>query len=95
MPDKIVALPNAAGPQQHLNKKGIAELFGVVPRTIERLMAQGLPHLKINKRLTRFNPVACRKWMDERYLTKRIGKLDKNSMPPRPRKRASRKGGQR
>lgn len=49
------------------DKKAVAKMFGLSERTIDNLIAQGMPHLKIGKRRCRFDMAEVRDWMREQF----------------------------
>lgn len=59
------------------DKRGIAIEYKVSTRTICNLMTRGMPHIKINRRLSRFSREQVRKWMLEQFGTRRYGKESK------------------
>ena len=54
-------------------KQDVASMLGICRRSVDNLMARGLPHLKIGKRTVRFNLTEVAAWMHERYGTTRMG----------------------
>lgn len=54
-------------------KRDAANLLCCCTRTIDSLMQQGLPHIKINSRNIRFDLDQVREWASRKYSTARIG----------------------
>ena len=55
------------------DKRGIEADWNFSLRTIDNLLRQGLPHLKIGKRRCRFSRAEVRAWMTEKFRTVRRG----------------------
>ncbi len=53
------------------DKRGYGKHWGLSTRTIDNLMARGLPHLKIGPRRVRFITEEADRWMRERFSTQR------------------------
>ena len=53
------------------DKRGYGRRWGFSTRTIDKLIAQGLPHLKIGKRRVRILVAESDRWMLQRYGTQR------------------------
>jgi len=49
-------------------KQQLATRLGVSVRTIDNLLARGLPHIKLTKKLTRFPRAATDQWLAERQV---------------------------
>ena len=52
-------------------KRQLAARLGVSVRTIDNLLACGLPHVKLTRKLTRFPRVAVNEWLAEREVRRR------------------------
>lgn len=52
------------------DKAGIAIRYGFTARHVNRLMEQGMPHLKVGNRRTRFRVSATDAWMEETFGTR-------------------------
>jgi predicted DNA-binding transcriptional regulator AlpA len=55
------------------DKRGIAGDYGFSVRTVDNLIARGMPHLKIGKRRCRFSRAEIRAWMSEQFRVVRHG----------------------
>ena len=55
-------------------KRDVAVMAGLCVRSVENMMAEGLPHLKFGKRRCRFDLDEVKAWLKERYSTQRLGK---------------------
>ncbi len=72
MPD---AAPGDLRAETILDKRGFAAHWKFSVRTIDGLLAHGLPHLKIGKRRVRINTCVADSWMTENFGVQRIGKV--------------------
>jgi predicted DNA-binding transcriptional regulator AlpA len=54
-----------------ITKRDVANRVCVTTRTIENLMAQGLPHLKLGSRRTRFDWPQVKEWLENRFRVAR------------------------
>ena len=54
------------GEIMYLNKKGIAEKFGISVSSVNNYMRQGMPYYRIGSKLVRFDPEEVEKWLKER-----------------------------
>jgi excisionase family DNA binding protein len=52
-------------------KRQLAARLGVSVRTIDNLLARGLPHVKLTRKLRRFPRVAVNGWLAERQVCRR------------------------
>ena len=50
------------------NKKQFADRLGVSLRTVDNLLARGLPHVKITRKLIRIPRLAADEWLAERQV---------------------------
>ena len=50
----------------YLNKKELAERFGISVSSVNNYMRQGMPYYKIGSKLVRFDPDEVEKWLKER-----------------------------
>lgn len=55
------------------DKDGYAARWGFSRRTIDNLLARGLPHLKIGARRVRIIIAEADQWMREQFGTQRLG----------------------
>ena len=53
------------------DKEDVAALLKSCTRTVENLMAQGLPHMKVTPRMVRFDMDDVRAWMKQQFGTQR------------------------
>ena len=53
---------------QYETKQQLATRLGVSVRTIDNLLARGLPHIKLTRKLTRFPRAATDQWLSERQV---------------------------
>ena len=72
----INAIPPNNATQPLADKRAIARFANLSPRTIDNLMAEGLPHLKIGRRRVRFDLTEVSIWLRQKYGVARIGKLN-------------------
>ena len=56
----------------YLTKRQVADLLQLTPRTIDRLMARGLPHYKIGNQRARFAHAEISSWLEENCRTVRF-----------------------
>ncbi len=56
------------------DKHDVAELLGLCTRSVDNLLAQGCPHLKLGKRRVRFDLDEVREWAKREFGTRRNGK---------------------
>jgi excisionase family DNA binding protein len=54
--------------REYEDKRQLAARLGVSVRTIDNLLARGLPHIKLTRKLTRFPRVAVDEWLAERQV---------------------------
>lgn len=54
------------GEIMYLDKKGIAEKFGISVSSVNNYMRQGMPYYRIGSKLVRFDPEEVEKWLKER-----------------------------
>jgi excisionase family DNA binding protein len=50
------------------NKKQFAERLGVSLRTVDNLLARGMPHVKLTRKLVRIPRMAADEWIAERLV---------------------------
>jgi excisionase family DNA binding protein len=55
-------------PDYYEDKKQLAKRIQCSVRTIDNLMARGLPHVKLTRKLTRFPRVAVDEWIATRQI---------------------------
>lgn len=70
---KIIHAQEAAGTPVGVDKRALAQAFCVHPRTVSNWMSEGLPHLKITRRLVRYEIETCRAWLKDKFEVSRIG----------------------
>ncbi|HEX5218810.1 MAG TPA: hypothetical protein VFZ59_04530 [Verrucomicrobiae bacterium] len=58
------------------DKRGFGKRWGLGPRMIDNLLAQGLPHCRIGVRRVRIIVAEADQWMREKYGTKRRGAVN-------------------
>ncbi len=70
MSEHLQPVPGAGQVTQrdYENKKQLAARLGVSVRTIDNLLARGLPHLKLTRKLIRFPRAAVDEWLAERQV---------------------------
>jgi len=56
------------------DKFAVAEMLDLCPRSVDNLMAQGMPHLRIGTRRVRFDMAEVRAWAKRHYGVSRMGK---------------------
>ena len=57
------------------DKRAVADMLGLSRRTIDNLLRDGCPHLKLGARRVRFDMSEVASWLRERYGCQRLGKL--------------------
>jgi predicted DNA-binding transcriptional regulator AlpA len=76
------SIPEAAGGNGKsaalLDKRGVARLLQLSPRSVSNLMEKGMPHLRIGERRCRFVEADVLIWLRERFSCQRMGKLGVN-----------------
>lgn len=60
---RVLRLPLAEGHEPWVTKAQLAEHLQVHEKTIERLVAKGMPCLRLSRRAIRFRVSACEAWM--------------------------------
>lgn len=55
-------------PLEYETKRQLAHRLGVSIRTIDNLLVNGLPHLKLTRKLTRFPRAVVDQWLSERQI---------------------------
>jgi predicted DNA-binding transcriptional regulator AlpA len=68
----------ATSTQPLADKRRVAAYANLSVRTIDNLMAEGLPHLKIGRRRVRFDLPEVSTWLRQKYGVARIGQLTDN-----------------
>ncbi len=51
----------------YTDKRGLALMLGLSPRTVSNFLNKGCPHLKIGIRRVRFEVVETRKWLHDTF----------------------------
>jgi excisionase family DNA binding protein len=69
--DDTIAETGQSKEPDYENKRQLAARLGVSVRTIDNLLARGLPHVKLTRKLTRFPRVAVNQWLAERQVCRR------------------------
>jgi predicted DNA-binding transcriptional regulator AlpA len=65
----------ATAPQERLwRKSDVAAYVGLAPRTIDNMLASGLPHMKLGARRLRFDPEEVKAWFRHQFRTARMGR---------------------
>ncbi len=65
VPDKLAGIPRFG------DKTDVAKLIGMSKRTVDSLMARGLPHLALSKRRVKFDLQEVREWLVTQFHTSR------------------------
>jgi predicted DNA-binding transcriptional regulator AlpA len=55
------------------NKRAVATLLCLSVRTVDNLMARGLPHMKIGSRRVRFDLTQVSEWAKREFSVRRLG----------------------
>ena len=66
--------PDAATGFKFATKRDVADMMQLCTRTVDNLMAEGMPYLRLGSRRVRFNVEEVKAWLKERYSTQRLGK---------------------
>src|SRR5262245_23084392 len=61
-------------PFQFADKRAVSAMLGLSVRTVDNLIAKGMPHLKLGERRCRFDLQEVRAWLKQQYGTRRHGK---------------------
>jgi hypothetical protein len=64
------------------DKKGYGARWSFSVRTVDNLLAQGLPHLKIGQRRVRILVSEADAWMHQRFGQQRIGRAKAKTAQP-------------
>jgi len=64
-----------------LDRREIAQLLGVSKRTIDNLVAQGLPYMLLGRRTARFDPAEVLAWVKRERGARRYGVTRERSSP--------------
>ena len=56
------------------DKRDVAAMLRICPRTVSNLMSKGLPHIKISSRKCIFNLDDVADWLKGKYGVSRLGK---------------------
>jgi predicted DNA-binding transcriptional regulator AlpA len=73
---------DAKPPVQLLDKRGVALMLRLSPRSINNLMTKGCPYLQLGSRRTRFIQEDVLVWLKDTCAVRRIGKLNGNGAKP-------------
>jgi predicted DNA-binding transcriptional regulator AlpA len=60
------------------SKADVAAMLQMSRRTVDNLLRQGCPHLKLGSRRCRFDLAEVREWLSENFRVQRRGKLVSN-----------------
>ncbi len=63
--------PAANIPSPFASKKQVAEFIGLSVRTVDAYLAQGMPHLKLGARRTRFDLGEVKQWLNDNFHVQR------------------------
>lgn len=63
------------------DKKSVAAMISMSTRSVDNLMREGLPHLKIGPRRCRFDLQECADWLREHYRVQRRGPATSSTRP--------------
>jgi excisionase family DNA binding protein len=55
------------------DKADVATMLGMSRRTVDNLLRQGCPHLRLGARRVRFDMAEVRQWLTENFRTQRRG----------------------
>ncbi len=58
---------------RYADKSAVAARLGLCRRTIDNLLAAGMPHLKLGARRVRFDLAEVDAWLKQKYGTRRRG----------------------
>ena len=64
------------------DKNEVAKMLGLCRRSIDNLMAAGLPHCKLSPRKVVFDLAEVHAWVKQRYSCQRIGKVSDQVTQP-------------
>jgi excisionase family DNA binding protein len=53
-------------PEKYLDRSALADRLGCSPAWVSQLVKEGLPALRLGRKLLRFDPEAVKTWLDER-----------------------------
>jgi excisionase family DNA binding protein len=53
------------------DKEAVARMLGVTTKTVQNLMARGMPHIRLGSRRTRFDLPEVRKWIKDQFEVRR------------------------
>ena len=79
MNGNILQQPEASPGQSALtiprygSKRDVASMVQMSVRTVDNLVAQGCPHLKLGQRRLRFDMAEVRQWLADNFRTQRRG----------------------
>ncbi len=59
---------------RYTDKHGIAGMLDMSVRSVDNLLAEGMPHIKLTARCIRFDVDEVRAWLKERFGTRRLGR---------------------
>jgi predicted DNA-binding transcriptional regulator AlpA len=55
-------------------KRDVAKMVGVCNRTVDNWLQCGMPHIKLSRRLVRFDLREVESWLKKQYSVRRQGK---------------------
>jgi len=54
-------------------KKDFAQHIRVSPRSVDQMLANGMPHMRISNRMVRINFAEATQWLEEHFRVQRRG----------------------
>lgn len=69
--------PDAPTGKKFGTKQDVAAMFGVCLRTVDNLLAKGMPHLKLGSRRCRFDLADVEQWANRSFRVERYGRAGK------------------
>jgi predicted DNA-binding transcriptional regulator AlpA len=69
-----VIISDGAGVVEFGSKRDVSAMVGCCVRTVDSLMQQGMPHLKLGRRKVRFDLGEVAVWLKQTYGTQRLGR---------------------
>jgi predicted DNA-binding transcriptional regulator AlpA len=73
MPDNATGQSSLASSPRYLTKKDLAKLVQLSVRSIDNLLREGCPHLKLGRRRVRFDEIETRRWLADKFRVQRRG----------------------
>ena len=82
MQRSIIEKPDApTGNLKFRSKRDVSAMVGCCVRTVDSLMQQGMPHLKLGRRKVRFDLGEVADWLKRTYGTQRLGRENEQIQP--------------